>query len=433
MASNIDLNPGTGGQTVRTTEVGGAQIEHVILAKSDGTLLDPTLLATAAKQDTGNVSIASIDGKITACNTGAVVISSSALPSGAATAARQDTGNTSLASIDGKITACNTGAVTISAALPAGNNNIGDVDVTDSATRDNGKIDIAAFDVALPAGTNAIGKLTANSGVDIGDVDVTSCALPTGASTLAEQQTQTTSLSVLDDWDESDRAKVNIIVGQAGITAGAGAVAANSPRVTLASDDPAVAVLGATGDAAVSTDTTGSISAKTRGIIKILTTLSQSQNVLPGTAITFKNTAGDITMTMKNIASGAGRVSNQQDRGAGALPGWYEWKAVMEAASAITIGLPFRVYCFQSNTTTADITTDTALTVETQLSNFQLLGSVYASSNAVGPFYARGYVFLPGRYVNLGWWNASGQTSANTDGTCAITLTPMPPNWRPWS
>lgn len=33
---------------------------------------------------------------------------------------------------------------------------------------------------ALPAGTNAIGKLAANSGVDIGDVDVTSCANTAG-------------------------------------------------------------------------------------------------------------------------------------------------------------------------------------------------------------------------------------------------------------
>jgi hypothetical protein len=32
---------------------------------------------------------------------------------------------------------------------------------------------------ALPAGTNTIGKLAANSGVDIGDVDVTSVAAPT--------------------------------------------------------------------------------------------------------------------------------------------------------------------------------------------------------------------------------------------------------------
>lgn len=48
------------------------------------------------------------------------------------------------------------------------------------------QVDVAS---ALPAGTNAIGKLAANSGVDIGDVDVTSCALPTGASTSAKQDT----------------------------------------------------------------------------------------------------------------------------------------------------------------------------------------------------------------------------------------------------
>lgn len=58
--------------------------------------------ATSAKQDTGNTSLASIDGKITAVNTGAVVVSSSALPSGAATAANQTTANTSLASLDTK-------------------------------------------------------------------------------------------------------------------------------------------------------------------------------------------------------------------------------------------------------------------------------------------------------------------------------------------
>jgi hypothetical protein len=116
-------------------------------------------VATAAKQDTGNTSLASIDtklssqataakqdsiitelttlnskdfatettlaalnAKVTAVNTGAVVVSSSALPTGAATEA-------TLSTLNGKVTAVNTGAVTISTALPAGNNNIGDVDV----------------------------------------------------------------------------------------------------------------------------------------------------------------------------------------------------------------------------------------------------------------------------------------------------------------
>ena len=52
-----------------------------------------------------------------------------------------------------------------------------------------------------------------------------------------------TSLAIIDDWDESDRAKVNLIPAQAGITGGAGSVAANTPRFTLASDDPAVTAL----------------------------------------------------------------------------------------------------------------------------------------------------------------------------------------------
>ena len=41
--------------------------------------------------------------------------------------------------------------------------------------------DVKRIQDALPAGTNAIGKLAANSGVDIGDVDVTSIAAGTNA------------------------------------------------------------------------------------------------------------------------------------------------------------------------------------------------------------------------------------------------------------
>ena len=159
--------------------------------------------ATEAKQDDGITQLTSIDTRIAnSINTGATTygdasngricvnvlgrdvgnttmralavdadghsqcdVLSSALPSGASTGAKQDTGNTSLGSIDGKITACNTGAVVISG--------------------------------SLPAGSAAIGKLAANSGVDIGDVDVTSCALPSGASTSTLQSTGNTSLAAI--------------------------------------------------------------------------------------------------------------------------------------------------------------------------------------------------------------------------------------------
>ena len=105
-----------------------------------------------------------------------VDISSSALPSGAATSALQTAGNNLLTTIDAD-TSSIAGAVSgtemqvdVVASLPAGTNNIGDVDIASS----------------LPAGTNAIGKLAANSGVDIGDVDVTSepATAANGASSL---------------------------------------------------------------------------------------------------------------------------------------------------------------------------------------------------------------------------------------------------------
>lgn len=46
----------------------------------------------------------------------------------------------------------------------------------------------ATIDAALPAGTNAIGKLSANSGVDIGDVDVTTVIPGTGATNLGKAE-----------------------------------------------------------------------------------------------------------------------------------------------------------------------------------------------------------------------------------------------------
>ena len=87
-----------------------------------------------------------------------------------------------------------TGTVSIGTALPAGTNaigklaansgvDIGDVDVTSLPALPAGTNSIGT--VILGAGTAAIGKLSANSGVDIGDVDVTSLpALPAGTNSI---------------------------------------------------------------------------------------------------------------------------------------------------------------------------------------------------------------------------------------------------------
>lgn len=89
---------------------------------------------------------------------------------------------------------------------------------------------------ALPTGTNSIGQVTANAGTNLN-----TSALALEAGNLA---TAVASLSVLDDWDESDRAKVNLIAGQVGVQGGAGAVSALTQRVVVATDQTAIPVSG---------------------------------------------------------------------------------------------------------------------------------------------------------------------------------------------
>ena len=166
-------------------------------ASNGGSL--PSSVLVVAGYDGANVRAIKTDstGEV------AVDVSSSALPSGAATSALQTAGNNLLTTIDAD-TSSLAGAISgtemqvdIVASLPAGTNNIGDVDIASAlpaGTNNIGDVDIAS---ALPAGTNsigtvilgagtaAIGKLSANSGVDIGDVDVTSLpSLPAGTNSI---------------------------------------------------------------------------------------------------------------------------------------------------------------------------------------------------------------------------------------------------------
>jgi hypothetical protein len=73
------------------------------------------------------------------------------------------------------------------------------------------------------------GAVTANAGTNL---NTSALAVESGGNLAAA----TTALQVMDDWDESDRAKVNPIAGQAGVAAGAGTISATTQRVTPACD-----------------------------------------------------------------------------------------------------------------------------------------------------------------------------------------------------
>jgi hypothetical protein len=114
---------------------------------------------------------------------------------GLATSAKQDTGNTSLANIDTKT---------------------------------------PALGQALAAGSTPVVLTAAQVTTLTPPAAITNYANETGGNLAAVAA----SASVLDDWDESDRAKVNLIAGQAGIAGGTGVDGATVPRFTLATNVP---------------------------------------------------------------------------------------------------------------------------------------------------------------------------------------------------
>ena len=225
MADNFTYTPGVG-ETGGADDIAGVKFPRVkLIHGADGTndgdvsSVNPLPVTDAAGEallttidgDTSSIAVDvnSIDGKITACDTGAVTISASVLPTGASTSARQDAqtallttidGDTSsiavdvnsiasdTTSIDGKITACNTGAVVLAAGtaeigkLAAGIALIGKVSI-DQATAN-------ANEVVVKSGTVTTVTSVTN---DVGIKDNGNSITVDNAGTFAVQATQSLS------------------------------------------------------------------------------------------------------------------------------------------------------------------------------------------------------------------------------------------------
>ena len=81
----------------------------------------------------------------------------------------------------------------------------------------------------------------------------------------AEQAIQT-AVEIMDDWDENNRAKVNIIDGQEGVAAGVGATDAGTQRMVMATDSPDVTALQLIDDAIFTDDVDTFTPGTTKGI-----------------------------------------------------------------------------------------------------------------------------------------------------------------------
>lgn len=186
----------------------------------------------------------------------------------------------------------------INAKLVSGTD-IGDVTVNNAAGGAAVNIQDGGNSITVDGAVTVSGTVAATqSGTwNINNVSGT-VSLPTGAATAANQTTGNatlaniqTAVQIMDDWDESDRAKVNPIVGQAGVQGASGVVTANTQRVVLATD-----VALPTGS-----NTIGTVNIGTVGGIATETTLSAINTKTPVLGQT--TMAGSVPITIASDQS----------------------------------------------------------------------------------------------------------------------------------
>jgi hypothetical protein len=160
--------------TLGTVKVGFGKIMDGTLDSTNKLIVNSSGEALV-KNTTGDTSLASIDGKITAVNTGAVVVSSSALPTLAATSTKQSDGTQQTKLTNGTIVV---DVKTLGTQVTSTDNGLVVNAVMHGITTAGGG---SYVDVKVnPSGAVSVdasgSTLAANSGVDIGDVTINNAA-----------------------------------------------------------------------------------------------------------------------------------------------------------------------------------------------------------------------------------------------------------------
>jgi len=332
--SNITISsPKGGGGTINGTVDQGQGGTSPWLIKIDQTSTNADVNVTdRAARDLGKVDIASLDQYTPVSGRLPVDITSLPLPTGAATSALQtqpgvDIGDVTVNNASGasavniqdggnSITVDNatlsvTGGGTESSALrvTVANDSTGVLSVDDngSSLTVDGTVNIGTFPDNEPFNANQWGGTAVAGG---------SGAATSGSPRIisATDSPDVIALQIIDDWDESDRAKVNPIVGQAGVQGGAGASTATTQRVAIATDANAISGT-VTANPATSygkTITYVSVAQGAAGTTVLASASPGNKHKILGAVLTmslagtlkFTDGAGDLTGAMDILTSG---------------------------------------------------------------------------------------------------------------------------------
>jgi hypothetical protein len=150
------------------------------------------------------------------------------------------------------------------------------------------------------------------------------------------------------------------------------------------------------------------------------------------TPVVFRDSGGDVVITLNNLGFGAGRVSARYDRGSGSQAEPHEVIGVFQFETAPALGEAVELYLFQSDGTYMDGTLGTSATslLPDKRRNGILIGAVIVDTTSTATDIVARFQNVPitSRYYSIGVWNASvGDNLKNTDNSSRVIVTPMPP------
>lgn len=138
---------------------------------------------------------------------------------------------------------------------------------------------------------------------------------------------------------------------------------------------------------------------------------------------------GDLTLSA--LAAGAGRISDEFDRGANSKPADYVWRATFQMATAGVIGQSLNIYLVTSDGTNADGeegTVDAALSAEDKLLNMTPIGAVKVDTTSTNTDITASGVFkIKSRYFSIVVFNNTDDALKTDTAVHSVTVTPRPP------
>ena len=158
------------------------------------------------------------------------------------------------------------------------------------------------------------------------------------------------------------------------------------------------------------------------------------QYTLPGTPITFADSAQSptYTFTLSALGNGAGQYSARADKGTGAQPSLWQLSCHLQLTGTNVVAAALELYIAHWDSAGANsdgaLGTTTASLATDKRRNLKLVGLLIVDQTSTNVTMSTNIanIYIPGRYFSLAIWNGTSLPLKTDTAVHGCAMTPMP-------